>query len=57
MTVLTRRLSVALFGLILAVGASTGSTGAEPPPSDTYSRALFPVSNFRNLSKQFLMDN
>jgi len=39
MTVLTRRLSVALFGLILAVGASTGSTGAEPPPSDTYSRA------------------
>jgi len=39
MTVLTRRLSVALFGLILAVGASSGHAGAEPPPSDTYSRA------------------
>jgi len=39
MTVLTRRLSVALLGLILAVGASSGNAGAEPPPSDTYSRA------------------
>jgi hypothetical protein len=37
--VLTRRLSVALFGLILAFGASSGNAGAEPPPNDIDYRA------------------
>jgi hypothetical protein len=39
MTVLTRRLSVAFFGLILAVGASSGNADAEPPPKDVDYRA------------------